>query len=396
MHLDVPTLMAMESFVYACAGVVMFVAWSQDRKISALALWGLSDIVIAGGILSLMLGFALGQPLGFVLGGIVLALGPGLGWKAARTFDARPAPLVLALLGMVVVGLASSIRGFQDVTFSLSLATSVIYYIAAATSLWLGRKERLPARWPLIVFTAVQAAVLSIGAFSNFGGSGGQGGIPSVMSLFGLIHFQTIIFSVGTTAFILALIKERSEAASRLAANTDALTGIANRAAFLAAAKRVLERCRHDGAPVAVIMFDLDRFKSINDTHGHAIGDAVLRKFCEVVGTALRPNDVFGRVGGEEFAVVLPGSSIEAASIRAERIRVTFAENCRFIGNRQVAATVSGGVSVSVNAEHALSTLLEYSDEALYRAKAGGRNRIKRADQPEPDGGGQSTVIRVA
>ncbi len=143
-------------------------------------------------------------------------------------------------------------------------------------------------------------------------------------------------------------------------------------------------------------MFDLDRFKLVNDKHGHAVGDAVLRKFCEVVAAALRPSDVFGRIGGEEFAVVLPGSSIEAASIRAERIRVTFAKNCRFIGNRQVTATVSGGVSVSVNAEHALSTLLEYSDEALYRAKAGGRNRIKRADQPEPDGGGLSTVIRVA
>ncbi len=143
-------------------------------------------------------------------------------------------------------------------------------------------------------------------------------------------------------------------------------------------------------------MFDLDRFKLVNDKHGHAVGDAVLRKFCEVVAAALRPSDVFGRTGGEEFAVVLPGSSIEAASIRAERIRVTFAKNCRFIGNRQVTATVSGGVSVSVNAEHALSTLLEYSDVALYRAKAGGRNRIKRADQQEPDGGGLSTVIRVA
>src|SRR5580658_9060515 len=100
MHLDVPTLMAMEGFVYACAGAVLFVAWSQNRKISALALWGLSDIVIAGGILSLMLGFALSQPFGLILGGIVLALGPGLGWKAARSFDAKPAPLVLALLGM--------------------------------------------------------------------------------------------------------------------------------------------------------------------------------------------------------------------------------------------------------------------------------------------------------
>ena len=396
MHLDVPTLMAMESFVYACAGVVLFLAWSQNRKISALALWGLSDIVIAGGVLSLALGFALRQPLGLILGGIVLSLGPGLGWKAARTFDATPAPLVLVLLGAVVVGIASSIRSLQDVTWSLSLAISAVYLFAAATSLWLGRKERLAARWPIIIFTAVQAAVLLIGAISNFGDSGGQNAIPSVMSLFGLIYFQNIVFAVGTTAFILVLVKERSEAASRLAANTDGLTGIANRAAFLAAAERVLERCRHDGAPVAVLMFDLDRFKLVNDTHGHAIGDAVLQKFCEVVAAALRPSDVFGRIGGEEFAVVLPGSSIEAASIRAERIRVTFAENCRFIDNRQVAATVSGGVSVSGNAEHSLSALLEYSDEALYRAKAGGRNRIKRADQPEPDGGGQSTVIRVA
>ena len=364
MHLDVPTLMAMESFVYAFAGVVLFIAWSQNRKISALALWGLSDIVTAGGVLSLTLGFASGQPLGLILGGIVLALAPGLGWKAARTFDAKPAPLILVLLGAAVVGLASSIRSLQDVAWSLSLATSAVYLFAAAATLWLGRKERLAARWPIIIITAVRAAVLLIGALSNFGDSSAQNAIPSVMSLFGLIYFQNIVFAVGTTTFILVLVKERSEAASRLAANTDGLTGVAG--------ERVLERCRHDGAPVAVLMFDLDRFKLVNDTHGHAVGDAVLRKFCEVVAAALRPSDVFGRIGGEEFAVVLPGSSIEAASIRAERIRVSFSEKCRFIGNRQITATVSGGVSVSVNAKHSLSALLEHSDEALYRAKTGG------------------------
>ena len=69
------------------------------------------------------------------------------------------------------------------------------------------------------------------------------------------------------------------------------------------------------------MMFDLDRFKTINDTHGHAAGDAVIRRFCENTIAALRPNDVFGRLGGEEFAVVLPGSGIEAAHVRAERIR---------------------------------------------------------------------------
>jgi diguanylate cyclase (GGDEF)-like protein len=143
------------------------------------------------------------------------------------------------------------------------------------------------------------------------------------------------------------------------------------------------------------MMFDLDRFKAVNDTHGHAVGDLVIRKFCEAATAALRPNDALGRLGGEEFAVAMAGSGIEAAGVRAERICASFAENCRFIGDHRVNATVSGGVSASVNGEHALSALLEYADIALYRAKAEGGNCAKRADQPRPKGG-SSNVYRVA
>jgi diguanylate cyclase (GGDEF)-like protein len=213
--------------------------------------------------------------------------------------------------------------------------------------------------------------------------------------MFGFIYFESVIFTLGTSVFILALVKERNEAASVRAGRIDSLTGIANQAAFLEGAGRVLERCKHDGAPVSVMMFDLDRFKVVNDQHGHAVGDAVIQKFCQIVTAALRPNDVFGRVGGEEFAVVLPGSSIEAAWVRAERIRASFRENCRFVRDHQVDATVSGGVSVSVNGEQTLEALLEYSDVALYGAKAEGRNRIKRADQATTEGG-SSNVFRVA
>jgi len=144
-----------------------------------------------------------------------------------------------------------------------------------------------------------------------------------------------------------------------------------------------------------VIMFDLDGFKAINDTFGHAVGDAVIRKFCEVTATALRPTDIFGRLGGEEFAAILPRSSIEAAFIRAERIRAAYAVECRIVGTHQVNATVSGGVSVGVDAETGLSKLLEISDEALYCAKGAGCNRIRRAGQLGLEGG-SSTVIRVA
>jgi diguanylate cyclase (GGDEF)-like protein len=395
MKLDLPTLMVMQSFVLACAGAVLLFAWLQNRIVSALVLWGFANLSAAGGIMSLMLGFTLHQSVWLGIGGSLLSFQSSLIWKAARTFDSKPAPFVIALFGPVAVGLAGGVPGIREVGGSLSLTMGAAYILAAAITLWLGRKERLAARWPLIILSGVHAIVLLIGTYSTFTGSTGQDTVPPLTSLFGFIYFESIVFALATSVFILALVKERREAVGITAARTDSLTGIANRAAFLESAGRVLERCRRDSAPVSVMMFDLDRFKAINDRHGHAVGDAVIREFCVIAAAALRPNDVFGRMGGEEFAVVLPGSSIEASYVRAERIRASFAEGCRFVRNHQVNATVSGGVSVSMNAEQTLEALLEHSDAALYGAKTEGRNRIKRADQPKPEGG-LSNVFRVA
>jgi diguanylate cyclase (GGDEF)-like protein len=215
------------------------------------------------------------------------------------------------------------------------------------------------------------------------------------MSLFGLIHCEIIVFTLGTAVFLMALAKSRSEAASKRAAGIDPLTGVANRRAFMEAAGRVVRECGRENTPTSVIMWDLDGFKAINDTYGHATGDAVIQKFCETVTYALWPNDVFGRLGGEEFAMVLPRASIEMAYVRAERIRTSFEESCSYIEGRMVHATVSCGVSVSAKAEQILTELLKLSDLALYRAKADGKNRVKRADHPKPNGG-KTTAMRIA
>jgi diguanylate cyclase (GGDEF)-like protein len=395
MTLDLPTLMVMQSFALASAGALLFFAWLQDRTQLAVRLWGVGHIMAAIGIICLMLGFTLRQPGWLGLGGSLLSLQSSLIWKAARTIDAMPASFVLALLGPLLVGLGGAIPGVREFTGSLALIMGFVYMLAAAASFWLGRKEGLAARRPLVILAAVHAAALLIGVYSTLNGSTGQDQVPALSSLFGFIYFESIIFALGTAFFLLALVKERNEAASMATARTDSLTGIATRAAFLAYAERIMDRCRNDAAPVSVIMFDLDRFKAINDRHGHATGDAVLRKFCEIAAGSLRPNDLLGRLGGEEFAAILPGSSVEAAYARADRIRTSFAENCRFVRDRQVNATVSGGVSSTTNADETLDVLLANSDAALYSAKIEGRDRIKRADHPRLEGT-VSNVFRIA
>jgi hypothetical protein len=132
-----------------------------------------------------------------VLGGTLLAFQSSLIWKAARTIDLKPAPFVLVLFGPVVVGLASGVPVLREASGSLSLFTGAAYTIATATTLWLGRKERLAARWPFIVLASMHGTALLFGTYSTFGGSTGQDAVPSLTSMFGFIYFEAIIFVSG-------------------------------------------------------------------------------------------------------------------------------------------------------------------------------------------------------
>jgi diguanylate cyclase (GGDEF)-like protein len=380
--MDLPTLMAMASFVSICAGVVLLIAWLQNRQNRALAIWGLANIVGAAGIVILVLHEY--PPLDAVLGANLLALEAGLIWKSARLFHEKPAPIVMVLLGMAALDAANAVPGGHAVPQSVGLLAGAAYFSATAATFWIGRTDQLSARGPIVVLAGVHAAVLSFGAATAFFSVDPDVMMPPIISAFGLVHFERIVFTLGTAVFILAFVKERSEAASATAARIDALTGIFNRRAFMENAERVVERSRRDGVPVSVMMFDLDQFKAVNDAYGHAVGDTVLRRFCEVAGAALRSSDIFGRIGGEEFAVVLPRLHSKAAALCADRIRNSFAENCRIVDGHTVNATVSGGVTTSVDGRQTLSTLLERADAALYRAKAIGRNRVASADAPRP------------
>ena len=119
----------------------------------------------------------------------------------------------------------------------------------------------------------------AVGSFDAGVGALIQSGPPTLNSWFGLIHFETLVFVIGTAIFTVAMVKERSEREHKTAAQIDPLTGVATRRAFLENAEELLDHCLQTDAPLSLIVFDLDRFKEINDGYGHAMGDRVLEQF---------------------------------------------------------------------------------------------------------------------
>jgi diguanylate cyclase (GGDEF)-like protein/PAS domain S-box-containing protein len=176
---------------------------------------------------------------------------------------------------------------------------------------------------------------------------------------------------------------------------SDHLTGVANRRAFFEAAELELQRNRRAPRPTALILFDADHFKRINDQHGHPGGDAVLRHLGTLLGATFRQVDVVARIGGEEFAVLLPSSTLAGAAIVAERLRRLVAAQPVPFGDTAIEVTVSAGIAACEGEQEAqclsLEILMQRADQALYAAKAAGRNRIERWTPALAAGAGQST-----
>ncbi len=157
---------------------------------------------------------------------------------------------------------------------------------------------------------------------------------------------------------------------------TDPLTHAANRRRLLDELQNNFSEFKRYGHPAAVIMFDLDHFKKINDRHGHLAGDEVLRGICEVCRNTLRENDLLARFGGEEFIIVLPSTHAEPAAHTAERIReITASSLTRQFGFDQK-VTISLGVSEFQASDEGYEEVLQRVDDAVYRAKDAGRDRV--------------------
>src|SRR5581483_9839535 len=194
-----------------------------------------------------------------------------------------------------------------------------------------------------------------------------------------VLSFEALLFTIAIAFILLAMAKERTELLHKTASLIDPLTGIANRRAFLDRAAEMILQPSDDPRPVSVLLADLDHFKSINDRFGHAVGDHVLQLFAETASSNLGSCDLIGRLGGEEFAIVLYDAGRDKGLATGERIRLSFAEIAFDVDGRPVGATVSMGMVVNESPAADIANLLAQADEALYYAKERGRNRIEIA-----------------
>lgn len=196
-----------------------------------------------------------------------------------------------------------------------------------------------------------------------------------------LASISIIRLDISGEKFYVAMIRDISENKKteeellRLA-STDPLTGAFNRREFTAIAEREALRASRYHHPLSILILDLDQFKRLNDTYGHAAGDKALQRFTTLCCNTLRNVDIFGRWGGEEFVALLPETDVEGAVIIAERLRKVVGDNMLVFNDQKIAFTVSIGVAQYKDGEVNIDAPLSRADQAVYDAKKAGRNRI--------------------
>jgi len=339
--------------------------------------------------LTLLMGEAYDSPLGPWIADVgvrsiwfVRCLGSaGLAWFAVSFMDLpRHAPLVARLLRtacalfLLLAGTVLVLPFHLQVPVVpysgsvLLFLMGVVIAFGTAIALRGGSREArfFVAAWLPLVTLDVLRELQLLGVSGIFPGN--EYALPTATAL------AAGVFSFGLADRTLRVRHERD--AARHAAERDSLTGVFNRAGIAARLTQACREAADEGRHVALLYLDLDRFKSVNDTYGHALGDACLIAITRVAATELRQRDSLGRYGGEEFLIVLPGSDVDEAERVAERIRAEVERGCALVAGEALDLTVSVGVAAArgpVRSEQ----LLAASDAAMYTAKRSGRNCVR-------------------
>ena len=379
MSFDTSTLYLFATMVAGMLGA-MLVFFGKQENIAALKWWGTAYLLGAASVAIWTIG---GSKLGDTL---LLALNAvgfvacGMVWNASRVFHGRKPNLPGLVFGAIVwIGVAVALPSLNTaMRLTVGAAIVAVYAALTASELWNERRRTMQKRWPTIAVPVMHGCVLMLPIL--LGGLLRPHDETFASSIWvTAFSIELILYAIGTVFVIFVLVSDRAVTVHKTAASVDPLSGMLNRRGFSEACMRVIEREAAAGRPVTVMIFDIDHFKSINDRFGHPAGDEILKLFSTVVISNLRISDLSGRIGGEEFAALLP-CALEEGVIVAERVREAFEASGIVCEQGPVDTTVSIGVAGGP-AGTELEVLLASADTALYQAKRSGRNRVEAAEE---------------
>jgi diguanylate cyclase (GGDEF)-like protein len=372
MHFDPHTAFTFQFVQALINGCILLLSWLENRRTVALVWWSASHMVAAAAMVAFAVSASLSQPTALGLAHLLLVLYWAVQLVGTRIFEGRswsPAYL-LAPTAAMTAAIAVWSPG-SDEAWQVFKGLMLLLALATVHEILRNRPQAPLLRWSLVALIAVHCLLVT--------GAGNFGSGPGARFDFwgDLIMLEAIAYGSGTALLFIALSKANAESELRKAATTDSLTGLMNRGAFIARAELSLARACPRHEQVALAIFDLDRFKAINDGYGHSAGDEVLRVFARILGATFRATDVVGRLGGEEFAVLLADVPAQEAIALVERARVAFARSDIAVRGGRIPTTVSAGITWESAGDRDLDGMLAGADDLLYRAKANGRNRTE-------------------
>jgi len=371
----------------ALSGTLFFFE-DADGRPAALSAWGWARQLQAGGWMLLALGAvgvvpeALALPVAYALvfGGVAWEAG-ALWERAGRPRWRRPMGLLLGVaIGAFVLCYAIDPFGLLR-ALAASLALGVFYLLAGA-ALAQGWRTAPPLQRFLAVATGVLAALVAFRGLLGLAALAGWVRLPNELlrQLYtGALYLLALLNGFGW----LLLDRERLQGDLARLAVVDALTDVPNRRGFFQLLAPWMALARRPGLPTALVLFDPDHFKRINDGYGHPAGDAVLAELAHACKRQLRDSDLLGRLVGVEFAILLPRTSLEDAAMVAERMRTAIEAQRVKTERAMISLTASFGVT-TIRPDDSTVTLLARAEDALRAAKTGGRNRVELARAPSP------------
>ncbi len=394
MFLDMPTISVVSFGAATVTGLVLCFVWSQERTSPLIGWWGVAQLLTAAGIaFAASASFSNSAPLS-AFGQALIILSAAIMWMAVREFEGRQLNSLWVAIwpsGFIIAAAAGLTSSYDQRIILASALVAVLYFLAAA-EFARHDDERIVTRRPacalLIVMGIAYVAWMPLGLMMPIQ----EVGRTYASSWLPITVLIATLGRIALSIVVLATVKERQEMRQRMFALTDSLTGLPNRRALFEAADALAVHIRATGSSISVMVLDLDHFKRVNDTHGHRLGDRVLQQFSRTLATEIGDGSIVGRLGGEEFAAILPGCTLGAAQAKAERVRAAFADAATVVDGLPVSGTVSIGVAAHSGRDCDIGALFHRADSALYVAKQAGRNRVAVVGAQEPTCEAETTL----